>query len=382
MASRRSYGSGRVYVRTDSAGRETYYGSWWANSRRVNRRLGAKRARGSREGLTAAQAEAELRRLIREVAPSTASPDRLDVGEVGRRYRAHLTAIGRKRSTLTAVEMALRVWIEPHLGGRAFASVRPEDVENMMRAMTAEGVGAKSIRNYVGTLSAMHRYAMHPRRRWATTNPCEVIDLPALPASTEIRYLTMAQVEALAHTAVPGEHQKLDQALYLTAAMTGLRQGELIALRWQDIAWDDRRVRVVRNHVLGQFDTPKSRRSARSVPLSSQLARELRRWQQATRWRAPDALVFAEPVSGDVLRRGALMRRYRRALKAAKIDPHRFHDLRHTFGTAMAAAGVPMRTLQEWLGHRDIATTQRYADYAPNEREVEMVDRAFANALR
>ena len=107
MASRRSYGSGRVYVRTDSAGRETYYGSWWTNSRRVNRRLGAKRLRGSREGLTAAQAEAELRRLIREVAPSGSGTDRLDVGEVGQRYCAHLTALGRKRSTLTAVEMAL-----------------------------------------------------------------------------------------------------------------------------------------------------------------------------------------------------------------------------------------------------------------------------------
>jgi integrase len=366
-----------VYVRTDSAGRETYYGSWWTNSRRVNRRLGAKRVRGSREGLTAAQAEAELRRLIREVAPSIASAERLDVGEVGRRYRAHLTALGRKRSTLTAVEMALRVWIEPRLGGRAFASIRPEDVEDMMRAMTTEGVGAKSIRNYIGTLSAMYRYAMHPRRRWASTNPCEMVDLPALSASTEIRYLTMPQVEALADAAVPGEHQQLDRALYLMAAMTGLRQGELIALRWQDIAWEDRRVRVVRNHVLGQLDTPKSRRSARSVPLSSNLATELRGWQRATRWNDPDALVFAEPASGDVLRRGALMRRYRRALKAAKIDQHRFHDLRHTFGTAMAAAGVPMRTLQEWMGHRDIATTQRYADYAPNEREVEMADRAF-----
>jgi site-specific recombinase XerD len=49
----------------------------------------------------------------------------------------------------------------------------------------------------------------------------------------------------------------------------------------------------------------------------------------------------------------------------------------HTFGTAMAATGVPIRTLQEWVGHRDIGTTQRYADYAPNDREVEMVDRAF-----
>jgi|SRR6185312_10812621 len=126
MATRRSYGSGRVYVRSDSAGRETYYGSWWSNGRRVNRKLGQKRTRGSREGLTATQAEAELRRLMREVQ-SEQPTDRLDVSEVGQLYLAHLKTLGRKRSTLTAVEMALRVWIEPHLRGRAFARVRPED---------------------------------------------------------------------------------------------------------------------------------------------------------------------------------------------------------------------------------------------------------------
>jgi integrase len=55
--------------------------------------------------------------------------------------------------------------------------------------------------------------------------------------ATEIRYLTMLQVGALADAAVAGEYQQLDRVLYLTAAMTGLRQGELIALQWQDIAW-------------------------------------------------------------------------------------------------------------------------------------------------
>jgi integrase len=377
---RRSYGSGRVYVRTDSAGRETFYGSWWTNGRRMNRRLGMKRARGSREGLTAAQAEAELRRLTGEITPNAAQGDRLDVAEIGRRYRKHLEALGRKRSTLAAVEMVLRVWIEPHLGGRALESVRPEDVEDMMRAMSADGVGAKSIRNYIGTLSALYRYAMHPRRRWATSNPCDMIDLPPLAISDEIRFLTTVEVDALVSAAVEGDHQALDRVLYVTAAMTGLRQGELIALRWQDVDWDAQRVRVRRNHVLGEFDTPKSRRSTRSVPMSRRVTRELDHWQKTTRWSGPADLVFAEPVSGEVLRRGALMRRYRRALKAAKLEPtHRFHDLRHTFGTAMAAAGVPMRTLQEWMGHRDMATTQRYADYAPNEREVEMVDRAFGD---
>ncbi len=121
----------------------------------MNRRLGVRRARGSREGLTTAQAEAQLRRLMGEVGPTAPQGDRLDVGDAGRRYRHHLAALGRKRSTLAAVEMALRVWIEPHIGGRALESVRPEDVEDMMRVMTVRGLGAKSIRNYVGTLSAL-----------------------------------------------------------------------------------------------------------------------------------------------------------------------------------------------------------------------------------
>lgn len=69
----------------------------------------------------------------------------------------------------------------------------------------------------------------------------------------------------------------------------------------------------------------------------------------------------------------------RKALKAAGLDEqHRFHDLRHTFGTRMAAAGVPLRTLQEFMGHRDLATTQRYVDYAPSAHEVELVAAAFA----
>jgi integrase len=54
-----------------------------------------------------------------------------------------------------------------------------------------------------------------------------------------------------------------------------------------------------------------------------------------------------------------------------------FHDLRHTFGTLGAAKAVPMRTLQEWMGHRDIETTQRYADYAPRTRDAELVAAAF-----
>jgi integrase len=68
---------------------------------------------------------------------------------------------------------------------------------------------------------------------------------------------------------------------------------------------------------------------------------------------------------------------YKAALKRAGVREVRFHDLRRTFGTRMAAAEVPLRTLQEWMGHRDFKTTLIYADYQPSEKEAELVERAF-----
>ena len=89
-------------------------------------------------------------------------------------------------------------------------------------------------------------------------------------------------------------------------------------------------------------------------------------------------LVFCHPHSGRPLDRSRLLKRYKVALRRAGVRDVRFHDLRHTFGTRMAAAGVPMRTLQEWMGHRDFKTTLIYADYLPGEREADLVDVAFA----
>ena len=91
-----------------------------------------------------------------------------------------------------------------------------------------------------------------------------------------------------------------------------------------------------------------------------------------------DDLVFAHPLTGGSLDPSKILTRFKAALRAAGVRPVRFHDLRHTFGTRMAAAGVPLRTLQEWMGHRDYKTTAIYADYQPDDRrEAEMVEAAF-----
>jgi integrase len=166
--------------------------------------------------------------------------------------------------------------------------------------------------------------------------------------------------------------------MYRNAAMTGHRQGELMALRWRDVDWQAQRIRVRQTWVLGEFGTPKSKRSTRSVPMADEVAGELDRLFKQSRWKADHYLVFAAPHTEEPPYKPGILKRYRKALKAAQLDEtHVFHDLRHTFGTRMAAAGVPMRTLQEWMGHRDLSTTQRYADYAPSSREAEMVATAF-----
>ena len=104
----------------------------------------------------------------------------------------------------------------------------------------------------------------------------------------------------------------------------------------------------------------------------------LDRLHQRTRWRADDDLVFAHPALGTVLDASKLRKRFKDSLAAADVRPVRFHDLRHTFGTQAAAAGVPFRTLQEWMGHHDFKTTLIYADYAPRAEERQMMERAFA----
>ena len=78
----------------------------------------------------------------------------------------------------------------PHFGDKALDAITTEDVEDLVRTMEAGDVGPKSIRNYVGTLSALYRFAMYGKRKWARANPCDDIDLPKRKLSEEILHLT------------------------------------------------------------------------------------------------------------------------------------------------------------------------------------------------
>jgi integrase len=341
------------------------------------------RKAGSREGLTEKQAEAELERLRVTMQAPARRGERLTVGEVAARYVAHAERRGRKRATCQNIESEVRVHLSPFFGDKALDAVSPEDVLDLVSTLEGKGLAPKTVRNVIGALSALFTFAKAPQRAWVAVNPCEGLELPAAPQATEIRFLTLDELALLVAHARPGPFQAIDRALYLTAAMSGLRKGELVALRWRAVDWPAARISVRQNYTRGEFGTPKSKRSTRSVPMGDAVGGELERLFKASRWQRDDDLVFAHPATGEVLAKSNVSRRMRAALKAAGLDERRrFHDLRHSFGTQMAAAGVPLRTLQEFMGHRDLTTTQIYADYAPSAREAEMVAAAFQTQPR
>jgi integrase len=107
--------------------------------------------------------------------------------------------------------------------------------------------------------------------------------------------------------------------------------------------------------------------------MADRVAAELERHFQRSAYKADDALVFCHPHTGNPYDASNLRDRFYEAMAAARMSEWcgrkggiTFHSLRHTFGTRMAAVGVPIRTLQEWIGHRDFTTTLIYADFAPD----------------
>ena len=108
---------------------------------------------------------------------------------------------------------------------------------------------------------------------------------------------------------------------------------------------------------------------------------ELERHFPRSAYTDDDDLVFCHPQTGRPYDASNSRVRFKGALKRAGLRDLRFHDVRHTYGTHMAAAGTPLRTLQGWMGHRDYKTTETYADFAPDPTQGALwAQRAFGAA--
>jgi integrase len=403
MSAKRTSGTGHLYEKSGS-----YYGRWRTlDGRLLNRKIGRVRTPGARDGLTRPQAEREFRRLqdAEERAPRPVPGAVIPtVDEVADSLRQKLAVSGARRSYREGCESMQRVHISPRLGSLAVSDVTTAHVEALARAMLDAKLSPKSVRNVLSFLHSIFEHAID--RRLTGENPVRRATRPGRrrqgDADPDLQFLTLEELEAVLR-AIPGEVVvrvpaptrrgrrgpapppppdvlgPVLRVLVLAAAMTGLRQSELLGLRWRDVDWVAQRIRVRNTFVRGEHSTAgKSDLSTRrSVPMADRLAGVLDGWSKRTEYKDDDDLVFAHPQTGSPLDRSKVTKRFKAACKDAGVRPVKFHDLRHTFATRLAASGQPLRTIQEFLGHADSKTTQIYAHYAPSEHEVEIVNEAF-----
>jgi integrase len=273
----------------------------------------------------------------------------------------------------------------PFFADQPLVEIGEGDVERFMGSMRRAGSSPKTIKNVMGTLHSLFDLAI--RRKVLTGNPCRLVERPKVGGGDpDIRFLDQVELEAVLRAApnvdaasCEQDWWRVERPLYLMAAMTGMRQGELRAVRWADLDWLAQKVRVRQSFVRGEFGAPKSRRSSRAVPLAPRVLAELDRLHKWTVFASDEDLVFCNPHTGRPMDRSKLLKHFKAACERASVRRVRFHDLRHTFGTRIAASGkVPMRTLQEWMGHRDFKTTLIYADYQPGNQEADLVQHAFS----
>jgi integrase len=376
MGTRRAYGTGSLYLKEGH-----WYGRWRTPLGRQARRIGP----AGRGGLTKKDAERRLREIMLvETSTSTRRGDDPTIEELGRALLGTLESHGRKRSHVESARYHLSKHIDPLLGDMSVSDVVEDDVRRLIERMRNRGLAAKTIRNVHGTLHSLLGLAVE--QRIIDRNPASHVRLPKVRPEPTIRFLTQGELELVLQASPPADASQAERdwwpvvrLLVLTGAMTGMRLGELRALRWSDLDYGAMKVRVRRAYVRGEFREPKSRRSVRAIPLARRLLSELEQHHRQTVWNNDEDLVLAHPHTGRPLDRVRLLQHFKAALVRANVRPVRIHDLRHTFATTVAASGeVSLRTLQEWLGHLDARTTQIYADYMPGEREAELVDRAFS----
>jgi integrase len=320
--------------------------------------------------------------FVQRAKPSTIRDYRAMLAEPGVPYRR-----GRGK-TLGRIMAAF--------GDVAAADVTAAQIDALLVVHAREGAGPRSVNKHRQVLSAIFNFGLRPENAadWKLSdNPAAAVAKRREDGPARLEVFTVEQVEALARTAASGAwrgpHDDLADAgelvraeedaqlaeLIRVAAYTGLRRGELVALRWRDIRWSER-VLVVERALSGDVESTTKGRRVRYVPLGDQALGALDRLSRRANFTSADDYVFAG-VAGDRLDPSALRRRYLGARDAAGLPPLRFHDLRHTAGTLLTRVLDPV-TVRDVLGHADLKTTERYLHAVRASRLADAATRAFA----
>jgi integrase len=331
----------------------------------------------------------DWKRDVKGGAPSTLRDNESLLAEPGTPY---------KRGKGTAEGRIIRKF-----GDRPHDEVTTREVAKFLRELDAEGLSARNVNKHRSVLHAMFAYAMKPDTYALAANPVTGTDVRYEEPPPPLDHYEVEEVETLARACERGAQRgkeptykgrpvvlgadeqtaraaedRQDADLFRVKFYSGMRLGEVIALRWRAIRFlpdlSGAIIDVDRAVSAGIEKEPKGGRG-RAVPVPQVAAGALARIAQRGDFTDPDDYVFCNRL-GRRLDASAIRRRYKRAAAAAGLRPIRLHGLRHAAGSVLART-LPLVAVRDVLGHAKLSTTNRYLHSKIDTAAVAAVNAAF-----
>ena len=297
----------------------------------------------------------------------------LTLGEYLDRWLADSLRGTVRASTCERHEINVRVHINPSLGNVRLKGLTPAHVRGLHREKLDSGLASATVRKIHSTL--------HKALSQAVSDgliPRNAADVKApRPAPEEMRPLS--EGEACTFLDVARASGDRFEPLYVLAITTGLRRGELLGLRWEDVDLERGTLRVGRSlvreegrHTVGETKTRRGRRQVNLTPRTVNALKAHRKRQLEERMRLAETykdhgLVFSTSIGTPVNPENLVNRSFKPLLEKAGLPKIRFHNLRHTCATLLLGRGVHPKFVQELLGHATIAITlDTYSHYLPS----------------
>jgi integrase len=323
---------------------------WWIDFRyrgvRVRKRSPVQTLRG------AEQFERILRQQFleeNEAGRNPFGPPPPKLAEFAPKWLENYVRVNCRPSTNKRATDCLRVHLLPAFGDLRLDQITVERIDAFRSALLRKGLRPKTVNN---TLSMLRR-CLTLAVEWKRLKSVPTIRWMKVPAQA-YRFLSSDELVRLIAAAPEGYWR----ALILFIAKTGCRFGEAAGLQWQDVELDGLEpvVRISRGAVEGVVGPTKTNR-VRQIPLCADLVEVLRQFRHDGEY------VFSR-TDGSLPRPVSAMHHLERICKRAQVQRISWHVLRHTFATELTARGVPIRVVQELLGHTTIQMTARYAHVA------------------
>jgi integrase len=368
MSGRRGHGEGAIYQRESD-------GKWccvlelgWANGKRKRKVV---------YGKTRKEVAEKLKVLLRDQQQGVpVAVERQSVEQFLTRWLEEAAKPAVRPRTYDSYALVIRLYLVPALGRYQLAKLTPEQVQTTLNELLARGLSPRT----VSYARAVLRRALNQALRWGrVARNVAALTEPPRAKRHEITPLTREQGRVLLDAARGTRHE----ALYRVALALGLRMGEILGLRWQDVDLEGGSLSVAvalqRRKGSRELVEPKTTRSKRTMPLPPVLVAALRAHrarQLAERLAAGPAwqdwgLVFPSTIGTPIEPRN-LTRHFKSLLQGAGLPDVRFHDLRHSCASLLVAQGVHPRMIMAYLGHSQIGLTMNtYAHVLPEaQREV------------